>query len=567
MGDFTSYIIGVVLIAITVIIIGLILRKRVYDRVDQLEAWKMDMMHRQVSAELQRVKALNLSGETQDKFEYWKETWDHILTRELPDIEEYLFDAEEAADRFRIQRAKKNLATVESILNKNEDTIKMILQELEDLLDSEKQSRQAIEDVTPILRELRHVLLENRHLYGPAEQRFERALDEQQQLIDIFYEMCDDGNYFEARQHVEKIKASLDAIGLQIDEFPLLYKKITRDLPDQIQELKNGIKEMKREGYRINDEGLLNELREMDKSVKAYITQIEQAESPAIYDWLSAAEDRIQEIYLMLEKEAKAKHYLDKHVDQFTEEVQEALQEFDATDEEVKTLQQTYLLEGSDLELYENLEKWMHQLEKEHNQLLNSLSIVKQSYLSLKEQLELNQSELKKFNQSHVDFREQVRSIRRDELEAKQLVETKKRELFNLEKRLEKSNLPGVPSSTKQQCVANHQLINTIHDLLEEQPLNMGQVSTKIKELHSNVDIFNEKVQLMIEQAYLTERVIQYANRYRSQYPMLQAKLLEAEQLFYQEQYEAALELSAQALEEVAPGAVQRLEERIELPY
>lgn len=567
MGDFTSYIIGVVLIAITVIIIGLILRKRVYDRVDQLEAWKMDMMHRQVSAELQRVKALNLSGETQDKFEYWKETWDHILTRELPDIEEYLFDAEEAADRFRVQRAKKNLSTVESILNKNEDTIKMILQELEDLLDSEKQSRQAIEDVTPILRELRHVLLENRHLYGPAEQRFERALDEQQQLIDTFYEMCDDGNYFEARQHVEKIKASLDAIGLQIDEFPLLYKKITRDLPDQIQELKNGIKEMKREGYRINDEGLLNELREMDKSVKAYITQIEQAESPAIYDWLSAAEDRIQEIYLMLEKEAKAKHYLDKHVDQFTEEVQEALQEFDATDEEVKTLQQTYLLEGSDLELYENLEKWMHQLEKEHNQLLNSLSIVKQSYLSLKEQLELNQSELKKFNQSHVDFREQVRSIRRDELEAKQLVETKKRELFNLEKRLEKSNLPGVPSSTKQQCVANHQLINTIHDLLEEQPLNMGQVSTKIKELRSNVDIFSEKVQLMIEQAYLTERVIQYANRYRSQYPMLQAKLLEAEQLFYQEQYEAALELSAQALEEVAPGAVQRLEERIELPY
>ena len=71
----------------------------------------------------------------------------------------------------------------------------------------------------------------------------------------------------------------------------------------------------------------------------------------------------------------------------------------------------------------------------------------------------------------------------------------------------------------------------------------------------------------MIEQAYLTERVIQYANRYRSQYPMLQAKLLEAEQLFYQEHYEEALELSAQALEEVAPGAVQRLEERIELPY
>jgi septation ring formation regulator len=567
MGDFTSYIIGAVLIAIIVIIIGLILRKRIYDRVDELESWKMDVMHRQVSAELQRVKALNLSGETQERFEHWKETWDHILTRELPDIEEYLFDAEEAADRFRIKYAKKNLATVESILTKNEETIKTILKELEDLLDSEKQSREAIETVTPILKELRHVILENQHLYGPAENRFEQALDQEQQAIEEFYAMCDDGNYFEARQHVEKIKASLETIGLRIDEFPLLYKKMTRDLPEQIQELKNGIKEMKREGYRINDEVLLTELREMEKQLKIYISRVEQTDEPAVYDWLQAAEDRIQEIYVMLEKEAKAKHYLEKHMDPFTEDVQAASEDFALTDEEVKTLQQTYLLEGSDLELYENLAKWMHQLEKDHNQLLNSLSSVNQTYLSLKEQLELNQEDLKKFKESHVEFRDQVRSIRSDELEAKQVVETKKRALFNLEKRLEKSNLPGVPDYIKKQCKDNHALIETIQGLLHEQPLNMGQVNTKIKELHSNVDILSEKVQLMIEQAYLTERVIQYANRYRSQYPMLQAKLLEAEQLFYQEHYEEALELSAQALEEVAPGAVQRLEERIELPY
>lgn len=567
MGDFTSYIIGAVLIAIIVIIIGLILRKRIYDRVDQLEAWKMDVMHRQVSAELQRVKALNLSGETQERFEHWKETWDYILTRELPDIEEYLFDAEEAADRFRVKYAKKNLATVESILTKNEETIKTILKELEDLLDSEKQSRQAIETVTPILKEWRHVLLENQHLYGPAEKRFEQALDQEQQAIEEFYAMCDNGNYFEARQHVEKIKASLETIGLRIDEFPLLYKKMTRDLPEQIQELKNGIKEMKREGYRINDDVLLTELRDMEKQLKTYVSQIEQTDEPDVYDWLQAAEDRIQEIYLMLEKEAKAKHYLEKHMDQFTEDVQAASEDFVLTDEEVKTLQQTYLLEGSDLELYENLEKWMHQLEKDHNQLLNSLSSINQTYLSLKEQLELNQGDLKKFKESHVEFRDQVRSIRSDELEAKQVVETKKRALFNLEKRLEKSNLPGIPDYITKQCRGNHDLIDSIQGLLHEQPLNMGQVNTKIKELHSNVDILSEKVQLMIEQAYLTERVIQYANRYRSQYPMLQAKLLEAEQLFYQVHYEEALELSTQALEEVAPGAVQRLEERIELPY
>src|SRR5690625_520045 len=127
-----DYLIGFVLLIIILIIIGLILRKFIYDRVDQMEAWKMDIMNRNVSAELQRVKALRLAGETQTKFESWKETWDRIYTRELPDIEEHLFDAEEAADRFKIPSAKKCLELVERSLNQIEGVIADMFKELED---------------------------------------------------------------------------------------------------------------------------------------------------------------------------------------------------------------------------------------------------------------------------------------------------------------------------------------------------------------------------------------------------------------------------------------------------
>lgn len=79
-----AYIIGFILIIIALIITGLIFRKIIYDRVDKLEAWKLDIMNRNVTAELQRVKALRLAGETQEKFESWKDNWDRILTQELP---------------------------------------------------------------------------------------------------------------------------------------------------------------------------------------------------------------------------------------------------------------------------------------------------------------------------------------------------------------------------------------------------------------------------------------------------------------------------------------------------
>src|SRR5690625_4147164 len=116
-------IIGIILAIIALIIIGLILRKRVYDNVDRLEAWKLDIMGRNVAAQLSQIKSLNLSGETQVKFEAWKERWDYIVSKELADIEEHLLDAEDAADRFMIPKGKKILKEAEETLNSVESSI------------------------------------------------------------------------------------------------------------------------------------------------------------------------------------------------------------------------------------------------------------------------------------------------------------------------------------------------------------------------------------------------------------------------------------------------------------
>ncbi|WP_010099199.1 septation ring formation regulator EzrA, partial [Ornithinibacillus scapharcae] len=48
---------------------------------------------------------------------------------------------------------------------------------------------------------------------------------------------------------------------------------------------------------------------------------------------------------------------------------------------------------------------------------------------------------------------------------------------------------------------------------------------------------------------------------YRSKFPLLAARLAEAEGLFRSYNYEVALEQAASALEEVEPGALKRIEE------
>src|SRR5699024_12718640 len=105
------------IIAIIIIVaIGLFLRKKLYDSVDYYEQWKLDIMNRDVATEIARVKALYLEGETKEQFETWRESWDNILTRDLANVEELLYEAEKSADRYNFPNAKKIMSKMASML-------------------------------------------------------------------------------------------------------------------------------------------------------------------------------------------------------------------------------------------------------------------------------------------------------------------------------------------------------------------------------------------------------------------------------------------------------------------
>jgi len=560
-----AYIIGFILILIALIIIGLVLRKTIYDQVDKLEAWKMDIMNRNVSGELQRVKVLHLSGETQTKFESWKDTWDQILTIDLPDIEEYLFDAEESADRFKIPTAKRSLASVEQILKNTEATIEEMFKELDDLLDSEKQNQKLAEELQPQIKSLRNRLIQDLYAYGEAEKRFEAEINVQKERLDQFHLETDGGNYYEAREIINSIKIDLEDLKARIDAFPSIYRKCKIELPDQIEQLKNGIDQMKKDGYHIDYHNFNQELRNMEQQLEDYVHKMADTDDPSVFEFASTIEERIQEIYSILEQESKARAYVNKHLTNFKTLVSEMVDDFKLTDQEVLDLQKTYYLEDSDLELYANLEKWIHQLEHQYNQINQDLLEEKQTYSSLKDELEVSYQDLQKLKQSHEEFKEQIQMIRKDEMEAKEKIDQLKRQLFETNRKLQKSNLPGIPSHVWNQIDEAQEKTALVLNKLAEEPLDMGKVNHALEEATTSDQLLIEQTDKIIEQAYLIERIIQYGNRYRSQSPDLAAKLSEAEQMFREFRYTEALEIASESLEEIEPGVLRRLEIRDEV--
>lgn len=561
-----AYIIGTILVIIVLIITGLIMRKRVYDVVDHLEAWKMDIMNRDIASELSRIKNLNLSGETQEKFESWKGRWEHIVTSELPDIEEYLFDAEEAADRYRFPSAKKTLRKADQTLETIEKNIEDMLEELNQLMESEESSRKEIEKIEPDLKALRKTLSQSRRQFGKAELRFEVAFDELEEELHRYHELTDSGDYSEARKLVEEVKQKLADLTTEMEEFPTIYRKCKYDLPEQLDELHKGLRDMKADGYRIDHLGFEKEVQHHQRRLMECMETLEKGDTSQAKGITPEIEERMEEMYQLLEKEALAKNYVETKLTPYQDALHAMVNQFDVTKADVEQLKESYYFEDSDMEKYLTLDKSITQLRKQLEDITNAVEHDgTEPYSDLREELEYGFKELDALQEKHEAFKERIQNLRKDETEAKEKLTDMKDQLYQVNRKLNKSNIPGVPNFIWNKMHDATDKNNRVFAVLEKQPLDMTEVQSALSEAKTAVDDVTEQTEMILDQAYLTEQVIQYANRYRSQYPSLADKLSEAERLFRTYEYELALEHAAKAIEEIEPGALKRIEEVQEL--
>lgn len=556
-----EYVIGVVLLLLVAIITVLLFRKRIYDQVDYYENWKLDIMGRNVAAKLSKVKAFNIQGEVKAKLDRWKHEWDNILTKDLADVEEVLFDTEQAADKFRIPQARKLVGQLEDMLVNIEKKIDAIEAEVDQFIETEKENRKEMENMIPVLDELKKRLSQERYSYDRAALKFETRLDDIDEDIAIYHELISSGTYSEAAVIVDKVREKLSFVKEAMDDYPELYKKCKFDLPQRLDELYKNMKEMEASGYYLEHLNLSKRIHDYQARLLDYVVELDNLKTVRVKEELPEMEEQIDDIFKQLENEVIAKNFVESKSANFSQSLKQLLEKFKETKKEVEQLKRSYHFNDDDLEKYMSLEKQIEQLYENHQAFKEKLTTNQYANSELRSDLEADMEKLEKLEADLEAYKKQIDNLRKDELEARNQIEWMTNELSKTKRKLRQSNLPGIPnfilSMLEEAMTKNERVI----EALDKQPLDIVQVQKTLQEAKSAVENALEQTNRLIEQAKLTEVVIQYANRYRSRDPILAAKLLEAEELFRNAEYELALEQAAKALEEKEPGALKRIEE------
>ncbi|HLR64014.1 MAG TPA: septation ring formation regulator EzrA [Pseudogracilibacillus sp.] len=555
-----EFLIGAILLVIVVSIILLLFRRRLYNSVDYYEEWKLQIMNRNVGAELSKMKSLNLKGDTKNKFEHWQAKWDEIVYNELSKTEEELYEAEHYIDGFRFKSANTTLSQIDHRLEKVDGEIDVILSELEKLIKIEETIRKEEGKIRPRLIEAKSTLSSLSTKYDRARPRFSAQIKDLEAKLDEYDDTIEEGNYEDGQDLVKEIQNKLTHFEEEIAIFPNLYDRCKTSLPNKLDAVLAQYKQIENKGYHV-------EHLQYDKELKNHFTQlldcVNYLEEDGVEDIASTAdtiEERIDEMLENINREEEDKEYIETKLPTYEQMLNRMTAHFGKTKEEVEELKSSYYLEDDDQDLYQSIHKVIEQCNEEYEYFANRITKHQDAHTVLRTELEDKLQELEDLEERHEQFKENIKNLRKDELDARNQLESMYDRLNETRRKLRLSNLPGIPNHIWILIEESQTKNEKVIEALEEQPLDMVDVQKRLSHANQALEDVMNQTDFMIDQAKLTEHVIQYANRYRSKYPILNAQLREAERLFRAAEYELSLEKAAQAVEEVEPGALKRIE-------
>ncbi|MGN7942744.1 septation ring formation regulator EzrA [Virgibacillus sp. 6R] len=552
-------IIGLILLLCILFGVGYILRRNIYKDVDRLEAWKIEIMNRSIIDELSKVKELKMIGQAEELFEQWRSEWDEIITTQLPEVEELLYEAEELADKYRFKKSKEVLQHIENVLITVDENIDKIIEEINELVTSEEKNKVESEEVKELYKKLRKTLLAHSHQFGKAYDKLDQILSGISDSLKEFDSETNEGNYLSARKILVGLKSELDALQIKVNEIPKLLTDCNITKPNLLSELEDGYKEMVGNGYFLEHIQVDQEIERMKKQLEGFRKQIEETEIEEVAEALQGMQIAIDSIYDLLEKEVEASQFVKQKKSTIDEKLTKLTEQKMATLEETELVKQSYRLSENEVDKQKLIEKQISQIEKKFAHIKQSLDSDHVAHSIMKEELEEIEKQINKLFEEHNEYREMLQTLRKDELEARERLNHLKQILLETIRNVQQSNIPGLPEDFVKLIDKAKREVQKVTEKLEEIPLNMTTVNILLEETVQTVEEFKNTAEELIEQVFLVEQVIQYGNRYRSRNRQLSSSFSEAEMLFRNSEYGKSLEMAASALEQVEPGALKKI--------
>ena len=340
-----------------------------------------------------------------------------------------------------------------------------------------------------------------------------------------------------------------------MDEIPELIRETQKELPGQFQDLKYGCRDLKVEGYDLDHvkvDGTIQSLKTELSFVEPMISRLELDEAN---NKLENINDKLDEMYDLIEYEVKAKNEVEETKDIITDDLFKAKDMNYTLQTEIEYVRENYYINESDAQSVRQFENEIQSLISVYDDILKETSKSAVRYSEVQDNLQYLEDHVSVINKEQDKLQNHLIQLREDEAEAEDnllRVQSKKEEVY---RRLLASNLTSVPELDNE--------VREVNEQFRERPIHVKQLKDKVAKIVIQMNTFEDEANDVLVNAVYAEKLIQYGNRYRKDHHHVDKSLNEAERLFKNNRYKRAIEIAEEALESVEPGITKHIEEQV----
>ncbi|CXJ83799.1 septation ring formation regulator EzrA [Staphylococcus aureus] len=512
---------------------------------------------------LAQLSKLNLKGETKTKYDAMKKDNVESTNKYLAPVEEKIHNAEALLDKFSFNASQCEIDDANELMDSYEQSYQQQLEDVNEIIALYKDNDELYDKCKVDYREMKRDVLANRHQFGEAASLLETEIEKFEPRLEQYEVLKADGNYVQAHNHIAALNEQMKQLRSYMEEIPELIRETQKELPGQFQDLKYGCRDLKVEGYDLDHVKVDSTLQILKTELSFVEPLISRLELEEANDKLANINDKLDDMYDLIEHEVKAKNDVEETKDIITDNLFKAKDMNYTLQTEIEYVRENYYINESDAQSVRQFENEIQSLISVYDDILKEMSKSAVRYSEVQDNLQYLEDHVTVINDKQEKLQNHLIQLREDEAEAEDnllRVQSKKEEVY---RRLLASNLTSVPERF---IIMKNEIDHEVRDVNEqfsERPIHVKQLKDKVSKIVIQMNTFEDEANDVLVNAVYAEKLIQYGNRYRKDYSNVDKSLNEAERLFKNNRYKRAIEIAEQALESVEPGVTKHIEEEV----
>lgn len=552
-------IVAIVLVVIIAYLFGIIIRRKNDSRIAELEERKESLMSQPISEEIEAINQLHLVGQSQEGFQKLKDRWSVLTTETFKHLEEDLEVAEVLNDTFHFLKFNRSMEEISEQLDLTGEELQALRDGLTTLREQEEKNSAKVKYALDMYEDLQNGILAKEEAFGPALDEINRQLSNIQAEFSQFVALNTSGDPIEAAEILERAEEHTIALGQITETVPELVTLLLERLPDQLEDLQTGYGRLLEEGYYFSDssiEGRFQIVRESITDAKQALSQLELDKVEAASDDI---EERLDKLYQLFEAEIAAHQVVKKQRKLIPSYMEHSKANNSKLQGELDRLLIDYILDDADIAKVKTLKRDLEHLEETVLPTITDEDVVSQPYSSLEKTYQRTVETLKDIEDRQMLLLEDLKAVEQGERDARTLVDSYVNRLHIIKRFMENRRLPGIPQDFLSIFFTTSSQLEALMTELGRGRIDIKTVNQLSDALRSEMAYLEDAAYQVVQDATLTEQLLQYSNRYRSFEPAVQTSFEVAYQLFEaNHDYKASFDEISYALEIVEPGVTDR---------